>query len=186
MSLWGHYCLAEMYHTLFHQVEIISLSAVLRALREVLPHFTLWCVRFIFWHMLVAKSESRERNLVTSGGHLQLVGCTLKVYGVGAPSPTEQTDFFFFLCLVCQNHLRTRVSTGCWHVFNTSLICFNFPLNRRNCRDRRCSGGWLPGSGTRVGGCHWFMAVEFQFGRAGEVLEMVAGDGCSGWRGPLS
>lgn len=41
--------------------------------------------------------------------------------------------------------------------------------------------GDLPGTRTRWGGSHWLMAMEFQFERMEEVLEMVAGDGCSGW-----
>lgn len=57
----------------------------------------------------------------------------------------------FFSGHVCQNHLRRRVSAGCWHTLNTSLICSSFPLNQRNHRDGRCSGGRPPETETRVG-----------------------------------
>lgn len=92
----------------------------------------------------------------------------------------------FFSCHVCQNHLRRRVSAGCWHTLNTSLIFSNFPLNQRNHRD----GGVVVAGhlGLRQGwaGCRRFTAVEFQFGRIAEVLEMVVSGGCSAWQGPLS
>lgn len=128
--------------------------------------------------MLIAKSESRETR--STSGPSATCGMLAKGLGqswCGGTTFHRTNGLVFFSCHVCQNHLRRRVSAGCWHTLNTSLIFSNFPLNQRNHRDGRCSGGRPPGTETRVG---WVPRVH-SCGISGWKNGRGSRDGCWWW-----